>query len=489
MSSPAHTKLEASGREERFLKRLQDSAPSVAVDRGTESRLARSRDRWPEAGKWSDSDQERHLPAAVVAPATVEDVAQVLRTALEEGISVVPFGAGSGVVGGVVNDGYFVSLDLGRLNSAPVFDDERGEVTAGAGMLAADLEAALNARGRRIPHYPQSLALASVGGLVATKSSGTFSSKYGNIEDLLVALEVVLADGTIVRTRAVPRSSTGPGIAQLFIGSEGTLGVITSVTLRTFPLARASRFRGVAFSELADGLATVRAVLDAGVTPAVIRLYDADEAAHLYERAGIDGEGRALLILGHDGHEAVAATEEAVSLSVAADHRGTDLGTGPGETWERTRFDASWLDRGNAGETNVADAIEVSAAWSELAGLHSRVLTAMDPYVDKAYAHYSHFYPNGGAVYFIFFTSGKDREEVLRRYRQAWDAALQTVVAAGGSVSHHHGVGEARKEWMSREHGTGLQVLEKIKTALDPTGVLSPGKLGIAARVNGLNND
>jgi alkyldihydroxyacetonephosphate synthase len=489
MSSPTDTKVEIAGREERFLARLQSAAPSVVVDRGTEARLLRSKDRWPEAGKWSAADQNRHLPAAVLAPSTVEEVAEVLKAAQAEGISVVPFGAGSGVVGGVVNSGSFVSLDLGRLTGPPVFDDERGEVTAGAGMLAADLEAALNARGRRIPHYPQSLALASVGGLVATKSSGTFSSKYGNIEDLLVALEVVLADGTIIRTRAVPRSSTGPAIAQLFVGSEGTLGVITSVTLRTFPLARASRFRGVAFNKLADGLATVRALTDAGITPAVIRLYDADEAAHLYERAGVPGEGRALLIVGHDGHEAVAAAEEAVSLSVAADHRGTDLGAGPGETWERTRFDASWLERGNAGETRIADAIEVSAAWPELEGLHSKVLKAMDPYVDKAYAHYSHFYPNGGAVYFIFFTTGKDREETLQRYRQAWDAALRTVIGAGGSVSHHHGVGEARKDWMSREHGTGLQILERVKAALDPAGVLSPGKLGMARRVNGQEDD
>ncbi|MUU69710.1 FAD-binding oxidoreductase [Pseudarthrobacter sp. GA104] len=488
MGIPADTKI-AVDQADRFLQQLQEAAPSVAVDRTEESRLSRAGDRWPEAAKWSAAERERHLPAAVISPSSVEEVSEVLKAAQTAGIAVVPYGAGSGVVGGVVNDGVFVSLDLARLAGVPAFDDERGEVTVGAGMLGADLEAALNARGRRIPHYPQSLSLASVGGLVATRSSGTFSSKYGNIEDLLVALEVVLADGTIVRTRAVPRSSTGPSIAQLFVGSEGTLGVITAVTLRTFPLARDSRFRGIAFDDLSGGLATVRSILDAGVTPAVIRLYDGDEAAHLYERSGVPGEGRALLILGHDGHESVVASEESVALAAAAAHGGADLGAVPGETWERTRFDASWLERGNAGGTMIADAIEVSAGWPELAALHGKVLAAMDPHVDKAYAHYSHFYPNGGAIYFIFFTSGTDRQEVLDRYRNAWDAALSTVSEAGGSVSHHHGVGEARKDWMYREHGNALQVLNKVKAALDPAGVLSPGKLGLAPQAKGQAND
>ena len=477
MTSPEETKP-ATGEVAQFLQQVRNASPSIPIDTDPESRRSHSKDRWPEAGKWSRSEQERHLPAAVVRPSTVDEVSAVLRSATAAGISVVPFGAGSGVVGGVVNDGVFVSLDLGGLAGSPVFDDERGEVTAGAGMLAAELEAALNARGRRIPHYPQSLGLASVGGLVATRSSGTFSSKYGNIEDLLVALEVVLADGTVLRTRAVPRSSTGPALAQLFVGSEGTLGVITAVTLRTFPLAESTRFRGIAFDELADGLAAVRSILDAGITPAVIRLYDAEEAAHLYERCGVQGEGRALLILGYDGKQAVVIAEEATSLAITAAHRGVDLGAGPGDTWERTRFDASWLDRGNAGETKIADAIDVSAAWPALHGLHGKVLAAMHPYVDSAYAHYSHFYPNGGAIYFIFFTTGVDREDVLDQYRQTWDAALRTVLEAGGSISHHHGVGEARKRWMAEEHGTGLHVLDAIKTALDPLGVLSPGKLG-----------
>lgn len=478
MISPTST-VKAASDVARFVDQLHVSAPHVVINTDVDSRRSRSKDRWPEAAKWTDTEEDQHLPAAVLRPSNTQEVSMILRAASKEGIFLVPFGAGSGVVGGVVNEGVFVSLDLGGLTGVPKFDDARSEVTVGAGMLGADLEDALNRRGRRIPHYPQSLALASVGGLVATRSSGTFSSKYGNIEDLVVALEVVLADGTVISTRSVPRSSTGPALAQLFIGSEGILGVITSVTLRTFPKAIDTRFRGVAFAILSEGIDAIRAILDRGIKPAVIRLYDAAEADHLYERSGIVGNGRSLLILGFDGDEMVVDAEQSASLDVAASHHGVDLGSGPGETWERTRFDATWFDRGNADDSAFADAIEVSASWPILGSLHDRVLETMRPHVDYAYAHFSHFYPNGGAIYFIFFTTGGDRTEALGRYRKAWAATLQMVLEAGGSMSHHHGVGEARKEWMTSEHGGSLRILAAIKDALDPQGILSPGKLGI----------
>lgn len=465
---------------EQFVKQLAVDHPSLSVDTSQKSLEAHSRDRWPEFAKWSPEEQARHLPMAVVRPSTGDEVAAILRAASATSVTVVPYGAGSGVVGAVVNTGQFISLDVSGLTADPIFHDDRGEVTVGAGVLASALEAAANARGRRIPHYPQSLGLASIGGLVATRSSGTFSSKYGNIEDLLVALEVVLPDGSTVRTKASPRSSTGPSLAQLFVGSEGTLGVITSVTLRTLPQAATTQFRGVSFASVTEGVAAVRAILDGGITPAVIRLYDATEAEHLYERSGLPSEGRALLILGFDGNPAVVDAELTQSLHMTNALGGVDLGPAPGETWERTRFDASWLERGNAAPNQLADAIEVSASWPILAALHERVLADMTPHVDRAYAHLSHFYPNGGAVYFIFFTSGADRDEAVSRYRAAWAAALDAVLEMGGSVSHHHGIGEARKDWMSKEHGEALSLLGRIKTAVDPLNLLSPGKLGMA---------
>ncbi len=468
-----------------FITELVTRHPGIATSMQRDDVIRNSRDRWPQAAKWSVEETRQHTPAAVVYASSTADVSAVLTLASEYSTPVVPYGAGSGVVGGVVGRGDFVSLDLSGLNGEPQFEDERGEVTVPAGVLGGELERMLNARGRRLPHYPQSLSLASVGGLIATRSSGTFSSKYGNIEDLLVGLEVVLADGTVVTTKISARSATGPSIAQLFVGSEGTLGVITAVTLRTLPLPITRVFRGVGFDGLGEGIAAVRSILDAGVTPAVIRLYDPAEAEHIFVKSNLE-PGQVLLILGFDGHPVVVEAEQSTALGLADEAGGVDLGTTPGEVWERSRFDASWLDRGNAGEFSYADAIEVSASWPQLQILHSRVLDALAPHVDTAYAHYSHFYPNGGAIYFILFTSGADAETARERYQAAWNVTLKTVLDHGGSISHHHGVGEARKDWMMREHGDSLRVLTAIKQALDPQGLLAPGKLGIVTQQEAL---
>ncbi len=463
---------------ESIIKQLKQLVPECVIDDDIETRRARAFDRWPIAAKWSREELNTHTPLAVVRVGSAHDVSLLLKFAGTHRIPVVPFGAGSGVVGGVVNRRGYLCIDLSGLDGKPVLDAENGEATVPAGVLGGDLEQILNAAGRRLPHYPQSLALASIGGLVATRSSGTFSSKYGNIENFVTSLEVVLPDGSIIHTPASPRSSTGPSVAQMFVGSEGTLGIITSVTLRTLPLAQSLLLRGVAFKGVAHGLKAVRQLLDAGITPAVIRLYDEKEAVHIFEKSGLEAANRVLLVLAFDGNPAVAAAEQAESLRIAAAQGGEDLGVAPGEIWEKTRYDAGWLDRGNAGDFDFADAIEIAAGWHALETLHGKVLGAIAPYADNAYAHFSHFYSNGGAIYFIFFITGKDKDDAVSRFSKVWDITMRTVLEYGGSISHHHGVGEARKQWMAREHGGSLAVLAKLKQALDPQGVLSPGKMG-----------
>ncbi|QWA13002.1 FAD-binding oxidoreductase [Sodalis ligni] len=461
-----------------LINALRKHAPRCVIDSSLETRKARAHDRWPIAAKWSEEEMNNHTPLAVVRVGSARDVSQVLTFAGAHHIPVVPFGAGSGVVGGVVNQRGYLCIDLSGLNGKPELDAENGEVTVPSGVLGGDLEKILNEAGRRLPHYPQSLALASIGGLVATRSSGTFSSKYGNIENFVTSLEVVLPDGAIIHTQRSPRSSTGPSVAQMFVGSEGTLGIITAVTLRTLPLATSQLFRGVAFEGVGPGLNAVRQVLDSGLMPAVIRLYDEKEAVHIFEKSGIEPAHRTLLVLAFDGNPAVAAAEQAESLKITAALGGEDLGSTPGEIWEKTRYDAGWLDRGNAGEFDFADAIEIAAGWHTLEALHDKVLNAISPYADNAFAHYSHFYSNGGAIYFIFFIVGKNKQDAESRFNQVWDITMRTVLEHGGSISHHHGVGEARKHWMVREHGDSLRVLAKLKQALDPRAILSPGKMG-----------
>jgi alkyldihydroxyacetonephosphate synthase len=451
----------------------------VAGSEAVGERTLHAADRWPLSSKWTDAEREAHLPSEVVRPRTTADVVEVLKRAATSGVPVVPYGAGSGVVGSVISDLKAISLDLSAMTDVISIDEEAGLVTVQAGKLAGELEHELNARGLRIPHYPQSLHIASIGGLVATRSSGTFSSKYGNIEDLVVAVEAVLADGTIVQTKVTPRASTGPNILQLLVGSEGTLAVITTVTLRLLPLAETTSYAGVAFERLDDALSAVRSIIDRGVRAAVIRVYDPIEAVNLYSKSGIEGEGRSLLILAFDGPEGVVKAEEAVAFSEADRFGGTQLGPEIGETWERTRFDASWFDRGNAPETGMADAIEVSATWPVLRRLRDRVVEALTPHTDTVYAHYSHFYTNGGSLYFIFTTSADSVGEARERYLAAWSAAMEIVLEVGASISHHHGVGVARDRWLARELGSSHELLQRIKHALDPDERLNPGKLGI----------
>jgi alkyldihydroxyacetonephosphate synthase len=455
------------------------SSTFVADGAARDERQSHAADRWPVARKWSDAERDVHLPIEVARPRTTKEVAAVLRRASATGVPVVPFGAGSGVVGSIVSDRRPICIDLSAMTDVITVDEEAGLVTVQAGKLAGELEQELNARGLRVPHYPQSLYIASIGGLVATRSSGTFSSKYGNIEDLIVAVEAVLADGTVVQTKVTPRASTGPNLLQLFVGSEGSLAVITQVTLRAIPLAETTEYVGVAFDRLEDALSAVRAIISRGVRAAVIRIYDPIEAEHLYSSAGVEGHDRSLLILAFDGPGGIVKAEMDVASAETDRFGGVQLGSGIGETWERNRFDASWFDRGNSPETGFADAIEVAATWPVLVGLRETVMAALEPYTDTRYAHYSHFYTSGGSIYFIFTTSAVTVAEARERYHAAWAAAMETVLAAGGSISHHHGVGLARNRWLPAELGTSHTLLRRVKNALDPDGRLNPGKLGI----------
>jgi alkyldihydroxyacetonephosphate synthase len=439
-------------------------------------RAAHSHDSCPAAAKWTAEEKARHTPRCVVRPRRTEEVAAVLRAAAAHGAAVVPYGAGSGVVGAAVPSAQAVSVDLRSMPRIDPVDGENWLLRAEAGALGSAVEAAANAAGFTLGHYPQSLHISTVGGWVATAATGTFSSKYGGIEDILHALEVVLPDGEVVTTRPIARTSAGPRLQQLFIGSEGTLGVITRVTLRLQPLPEARRFRGVLFPDMRAGLAAVRALFRRHLVPAVVRLYEPKEAAGLCQAAGVPG-GRVLLLLGVEGAAALAAAQEELALAVAAQHGGEDAGAAIGELWEKHRFNAQWLDDGNAGDGRMADAIDVSAAWSALPRLYETMMRTLAPLTASLWAHFSHFTAHGGSIYFIVFIEGGTAAETRRRYDAAWAAAMQVVQEAGGSIAHHHGTGLLRLPWLERELDGELTLLRRLKTALDPAGLLNPGKL------------
>ncbi|SUS06569.1 conserved hypothetical protein [uncultured Defluviicoccus sp.] len=462
----------------KMLEALHTAVPAERISTEAADRAKHVKDYWPAIAKWSEARIEAAAPVAVVRPRTVAEVSAVLRVANQGLFGVVPYAGASGVCGGVVPEGPAISLDLRELTGIAHFNPTDCMVTAYAGTPAAELEKFLNEKGFTTGHYPQSLPLASIGGLVATRSSGTFSSKYGNIEDMVIALEVVLADGRVIANKATPRAATGPRLSDLYIGSEGALGVITQVTLRIRPLPEARCFRGIAFADLKEGLAATREFFTKDIVPAVIRLYNAAESEHLFERVGQAPAGRSLLILGFDGNRAVVEVVERLVLETCQRHGGQDLGREIGEGWERGRFDAFWLEKGNAG-LKVADAIEVSGAWSVLPEMYDRVTAALKPQVDQLWSHFSHCYGQGSSIYFIVFASDQSREAVLAKYHLIWKTVMTEVLAVGGAISHHHGIGMIRAPYIAEEAGSSFELLKAIKDAVDPTGILNPGKLGL----------
>ena len=457
--------------DEAVRRRLADACATVGD--GDATLAEAGRDWWPLAMQWALEGQVPALPAVVARPASVDEVAAVLRVCSEGGIPVTPAAGRSGVCGASVPVHGGVALDLTAM--AGITDVDDGSLLADVlpGTFGDVLEDELRAtHGLTLGHWPQSMALSTVGGWLACRSAGQLSTRYGKIEDMVAGLEVVLADGTVVRTGGFPRAAAGPDLTQLFVGSEGTLGVITSARLRCHPVPPAERRAAFAFPSFAEGNDTCRRILRRGATPAVLRLYDATEGDRSYGT----GDRAVLLVL----DEGDAALVDGVLAVVAEECAGGEpLDDGLVEQWMGHRNDVSALE-GLTRKGFVVDTMEVSGPWSALPRIYEDGVAALLGVEGMivASAHQSHSYLDGACLYFTF--AGRPAaEERERLYVAGWDAATRAVLAAGGSLSHHHGVGLNRSRFLPEALGEGFGVLRAVKAALDPGGVLNPGKLGL----------
>ena len=415
-------------------------------------------------------------PACVVHPATTADVAAVLAYANVERVAVVPFGAGSGVCGGVLpNDGAIV-IDLRRMNRIVEINGPALTVHVQAGMMGNAFEAALNEAGYSMGHFPQSIDVSTVGGWVATRAAGQYSTRYGCIEDMVLALEVVLPDGRILRTPLGPRTATGPDIRQLFLGSEGTLGVVTEITARIFPRPESSISQAFSFASMTAGLEAIRLFMRAGWKPPVVRLYDAVETARLFTTAS-RGDN-ALLLLLSEGPATLTAAEMAACTAICTANGGEAVGDEPVRRWlsERNQVPAfeTFLQRGL-----VLDTIEVATTWQHINDLYREVIAALQqvPGTIVASGHSSHSYPQGTNIYFTFVARPDDPAKAETTYLGCWEAAMEATIRSHGTISHHHGIGRLRTRWMPRELGVGVDLLRGIKRVIDPNGIMNPGVL------------
>lgn len=446
-----------------------------------------SHDWWPRLLMRRRAGERLPAPDAVVAPEDRDQVVETVRWSHEHGIALVPFGAGTGVCGGAVPVDGAVTLDLKRLTHIGDLDEVSGIVEVEPGVVAQRLEEHLAARGWTLGHHPSSAHASTIGGFLAIRSAGQASSLFGKLEDMVVALEVVLADGQVLTTRIVPQSSSGPDLRRLFLGGEGTTGIITRAWLRVRPAPQVALDRGWLLPDLRAGIDALRAVVRTGVMPAVLRLYDETDTGVVFGGQGLPVPDGCLLIVGCEGRRDVAEFTEQVVGEELRRLGGEDLGREPGEHWRAHRHGMSYRfaeyvkPGGTFGDALTLDTMEVAGRWRDLPALYDAVHAALSEHVDLVLAHVSHVYDTGASIYFTLgAVNDGDEDAALARYDAAWQAAQTAALATGATASHHHGIGLLRAPYLPEELGpVGWEVLRRLKAALDPDHRLNPGKLGL----------
>ncbi len=454
------------------LDQLRSTGAGVEVDHGT--RAEHGRDWWPLAMTWALDNRVLSVPAAVVRPTGVDQVRAIARICDEHRIPLTAAAGRSGVCGSAVPARGGVVLDFCAMAGIVSVDRTSMVVDVLPGTFGDALEAELQAdHGVTVGHWPQSMTLSTVGGWLACRGAGQLSNRYGKIEDMVVGLDVVLADGRLIHTGGNARAATGPDLNQLFVGSEGTLGLIVGARLRTHPAPEATETAAFGFPSFAAGLEACRVMTQDGAAPAVQRLYDAVESDRNFQT----GPDHAVLLLLDEGHPDLVAARMKVASGACAG--ATALDASLVDQWMGHRNEVSQLESLISGGL-VVDTMEITGPWSALPAIYEDTIAAIGA-VEGTLAvssHQSHAYTDGACLYFTF--AGKPPpDEKDAYYRSAWDAGTRAVLHRGGSLSHHHGVGVNRARFMAEALGDAFDIVVGMKEALDPRGILNPGKLGL----------
>jgi alkyldihydroxyacetonephosphate synthase len=440
-------------------------------------------------------------PDAVVLPGEAEQLGPLLAACAQNDVAVIPFGGGTSVVGGVEafagEHGAAIALDLSRLSRVVAVDRTSLTATVEPGLFGPELERQLGAAGVTLGHFPQSFEYSTVGGWVATRSAGQASTGYGRIDELVEAVRCVTPAGELA-TLDAPASAAGPSLRELVVGSEGVLGVISSVTLRVRPIPAERHYEGWSFASFEAGVEALRALEQSGASPDVARLSDEEEtrltmalgsSGGVAERLGrlylrVSGhESGCIAFTGFDGAGDDVAARRGRAAEILRGAGAVTLGARPGRSWLRNRFAGPYLrddlmDRGVMVET-----LETATTWSNLRPLYAAVRGALAAALTErgtppaVMCHVSHLYPSGASLYFTFIARQEQGSE-LDQWRVAKNAACDAIVAAGGTITHHHAIGRDHRAWMPAEVGDlGVAVLRAAKDRVDPTGIMNPGKL------------
>lgn len=417
------------------------------------------------------------LPDVVVFPRNADDISRLLRMAQQEEIPVTTYGGGSGVCGAAVPVQAGITLDIKRLSRMVPVRKTSSTVHAEAGVNGERFERNLQRQGFTMGHFPSSIYCSTVGGWIAARSAGQLSTKYGKIEDMVVGLEGVLPTGEIFRTTTAPRSAAGPDLRQILIGSEGTLAVITAATLEVWPLPARKEYQAYLFKDFLAGQRVIRELLQRGCRPSLLRLYDEADTALQAQHLKLNVGKGALMLLAVEGESELVEADLAEIGSLAGGVA-VDLGPGPVEHWFGRRYGVNYnLSRILPNPKMVLDTMEVAALWKDIPKLYAVVKATVGTRA-MLLCHLSHAYAEGACLYFSFMGNSGSEDDLLV-YRRLWDDLLESVGASGGTISHHHGVGSLKQDALIRQNGPFQEIFRGIKQAVDPAGILNPGKLGL----------
>jgi len=436
---------------------------------------------------WIDRHQPLQKPDFIVYPESAAEVARIHKLAARHGIAVIPYGGGTGSQGGVVPLYGGIIIDMKKMDQIVKIDEASLTVAAQPGINGQVLEWSLNKKGFTLAHYPASEYGATLGGYVAARGSGTLSTKYGKAEDMVVSMEVVLASGEIIRTLPVPNHACGPGLLQLFVGSEGTLGTITEITMRLDPIPAVRRFNSYIFEDVRQGLEAGRRIMTQRLHPCVIRLYDSSSSERVVKRVlDLDVKG-AFMVVGSDGDQRFVDLEMEIIHEICTELKGKELGPEPGVHWWKHRYDF-YFPPHSLMLPEMFGTVETTSTYDKIYNIFKakqQVITEEFKEWGTDYmAHFSHWFPWGVMVYdrFLIAKPPQDPQEALQLHTQIWGKAARASLEHGGVLNDHHGIGFKLGWLMEEQYGSAWPTMQGIKDALDPAGIMNPGKLGFIRR-------
>lgn len=430
---------------------------------------------------WADRGQTPPRADYIVRPETAQEVSKILHIANYYKIPVHTWGGGSGSQGGALPMAGGIIMDLKRMNKLIEIDEKSRTITAETGMIFQQLEWYANEHGYSCMHIPSCLTCGTIGGALAHRGIGIMSTKYGKIDDQCLTMEVVLPSGDIINTLPVPKHAAGPDLNQIFIGSEGTLGVMTKATFKLFEIPEDRQFRAFIFPDISAGLAAGRDIMQKA-KPSILRLFDEAETTSIIKKIiGVEEKG-SFLNLALEGNKRIVDIEMEIVCDICQKHGARDLGSEYGEKWYENRITFFYPG-------NIMDIPQMFGTMDTVADFKhvEKIYWAMKNAIESNFpdvrfiAHFSHWYEWGTMIYdrFILDAPPEDPQEAIRLHNKIWNTGVRAAMENGGVINDHHGIGLKLSRLMKEQYGPAMQVMEGLKKSLDPNGIMNPYKLGL----------